>query len=423
MPLRWRLIALYGAILVAVLAFFAVGLAYRLRTSLVEALDRELDTRVRSLAGEIEIDGERWFVEDAGFLHDYRADAGRYFVAGDAAGAVSLRSPFASSFGVAQAPAAGVRDVALGGETFRELTIDVERSPDDAASGPAVVRIACGGSLRGVDAAISSIVTQLWIVGPLVLVLAMAGGLLLVSRALRPVRAALERERRFTADASHELRTPLAVIAGNVELAQARERPAAELQELFAEVAAATSRMRAIVDGLLLFARAEAGVPTIVRQRVDLAAIADETVRMQRPLAEARGVTVACENGSEVVLHGDPERLRQLVTNLVDNGIRYNRRGGTVTVRVGCDERGRAELVVDDTGIGMRAQDLPRVFERFFRADPARARAADGGAGSEGTGLGLAIAKWIVQAHGGEITVTSTEGRGSRFAVTLPRDA
>ncbi len=423
MPLRWRLIALYGAILLAVLLFFAVGLAWRLRSSLVEALDRELETRARSLVGEIEVDGGRWFVEDAGFLHDYRADAGRYFVAGDVAGGSSLRSPLAASLGVLLSPAPGARDVAFGSETFRELTIDVARSPDDAASGPGTMRIACGGTLDGVDAATWSIVTQLCIVGPLVLLLAMGGGFLLVSRALRPIRAALERERRFTADASHELRTPLAVIAGNVELAQSRERPVAELRELFTEVATATARMRAIVDGLLLFARAEAGAPTLARQRVDLAAIVEETVRLQRPLAQARSVTVTCETAGEVVLSGDAERLRQLVTNLVDNAIRYNRRGGTVTVRVARDERGRAELTVEDTGIGISEQDLPRVFERFWRADPARARAADGATDRGGTGLGLAIAKWIVQAHGGEIAVTSTEGSGSRFVVTLPIDA
>jgi heavy metal sensor kinase len=456
--LRWRLIALYGAILVAVIAFFGVALALRLRTSLVEALDRELAMRARSVFAEIEVRGERWLVEDESFLDDYRAETRRYFVAGDPRDLVSLRSPLAESLAVVPAAAPGARDVVLAGERFRELAVDVVRSAEDEVSAPANARIVCGASLAGVEAAVDSVIAQVWIVGPSVLVLAMAGGLLLVSRALRPIAAiaatarrigaddlteriavrgddelarlgrtlndtfarlqtAVERERNFTADASHELRTPLAVIAGNAELAHARERSADELRELFGDVAAAAARMRAIVDGLLLLARADAGALVPVRQRVSLAAIAHDVVRMQRAFAAARGVTATVDAAGDAVTEGDAERLRQVVANLVENAIRYNRKGGTVTVRVARDARGRCELAVEDTGIGMRDEDLPRVFERFVRLDPARARGDDGAGGA---GLGLAIAKSIVQAHGGEIAVTSELGVGSRFVVSLP---
>jgi signal transduction histidine kinase len=129
-------------------------------------------------------------------------------------------------------------------------------------------------------------------------------------------------------------------------------------------------------------------------------------------------VTVACD-ADEVVVNGDAERLRQLATNLLDNAIRYNRPGGSATVRVRGGGPGRAELVVEDTGIGIRTEHLGRVFERFFRADPARSR--EPGVGSAGgTGLGLAIAKSIAAAHGGSIAVTSEADQGTRFVVTLP---
>jgi heavy metal sensor kinase len=457
--LRWRLIALYGAILVAVLVFFAMALSWRLRASLVEALDRELAMRTRAIAAELEVDGERWFIEDAAVANDYRDDTRRWFVVADMAGRVMLRSGVASSLDARPAAVAGTREVVAGGQRFRELVVDVPWAAENGGSGPDTLRIACASPLAAVDAATSSVIAEVWFVGPVVLLLAMAGGFLLVSRALRPIgdiaatarritaddlsgriavrgddelarlsrtlndtfarlQTAVERERRFTADASHELRTPLAVIAGNVELAQGKDRPADELRELFAEVAAAASRMRATVDGLLLLARADAGAFPLERQPVSLRAIVRETVRLLQPLAAQRNVTVACD-ADEVVVNGDAERLRQLATNLLDNAIRYNRPGGSATVRVRGGGPGRAELVVEDTGIGIRTEHLGRVFERFFRADPARSR--EPGVGSAGgTGLGLAIAKSIAAAHGGSIAVTSEADQGTRFVVTLP---
>jgi signal transduction histidine kinase len=239
------------------------------------------------------------------------------------------------------------------------------------------------------------------------------------NRMMDRLENAFTAQRRFVADASHELRTPLAAIAGNAELARAEGRSPAELRELFGEVELAAARMRATVEGMLTLARADAGAVPEHREPVDLAAIAAEAVTLRRALAAARGVAIACADGGPGVVRGDPGQLRQLVGNLLDNAIRYNRPGGAATVRVRDVEVGRVELAVEDSGIGIAAKDLPRVFERFFRADAARAR-DDGEPDGHGTGLGLAIAKWIAEAHGGGIAVASAVGAGSTFTVTLP---
>jgi heavy metal sensor kinase len=293
----------------------------------------------------------------------------------------------------------------------------------------------------------------MWI-GPVVLIVSLAGGWMLVSRALRPMGAiartaeqiqatdlsrridirgsdelarlgktlndmlarlheSFDRQTRFTADASHELRTPLSVIAGNVELALKRPRPAEEYQDLLRDIGEAAERMTSTVEGLLTLARADAKSLPMRRDPVSLTVVADEVVRLCRPLAEKKGVTLSVESEGDVAVTADGERMRELVSNLVTNAIRYNRPQGKVTIRLR-RRGGRAEVAVDDTGIGIPAEDLPHIFERFYRVDKARSREEGG------SGLGLAIVKWIVDAHAGTISVTSEPGSGSRFVISLP---
>jgi len=464
--LRWRLIALYAAILGAVLAVFAFVLTQRLHEDLLAALDRELVMRARALAAELEFEPGRWFVESSSeLLADYRAGARHYFLAADDAGVVMVGSPSLPSPAPTFPTTLGSRELSLGGEHYREINLALSQPPDEEGSGaPIAVRVAVGTSLTGVESAMASMRAQLWTIGPAMLLLSMLGGFLLVARALRPIeditraaerisaadlsrridvrgtdelarlgrtlnaafarlQAAFERERRFTADASHELRTPLAVIAGNAELAQSRERSAPELRELFADVAAASAQMQKTVEDMLALARADSGVAALQRQRVSLAAVADAALRLQRPLSEQRAVTITSGASDHGFVRGDPALLRELVVNLLGNAIRYNRSGGSVTVRVRTDSANDCvALTVADTGIGIRAEDLPRVFDRFFRADAARSRGDDNGEDRGGAGLGLAIVKGIAEAHGGRVTVASELGVGSSFTVTLPLD-
>jgi heavy metal sensor kinase len=216
---------------------------------------------------------------------------------------------------------------------------------------------------------------------------------------------------RFTADASHELRSPLAAMRAAIEIALQKPRGSEEYRDTLATLGEQCERLTALVNGLLLLARADAGEVAIRREAVDLAALACDVAEMFDPLAEEGGIRLIAETAGPVTVAGDPSRLRQLVTNLVDNAVRFTEPGGKVTLRV--DGVGdRAILRVKDTGVGIPAEHLPHVFERFYQADAAR--------GSGGCGLGLSICRWIVKAHGGAMEAESGEGRGAEFAVTLP---
>lgn len=215
---------------------------------------------------------------------------------------------------------------------------------------------------------------------------------------------------RFTADASHELRSPLAAMRAAVEVVLQSPRGPEDYRNVLATLGEQCERLTALVNGLLLLARADAGEIAIRRESVDLSALTGDVIDMFDPLAEERGLRLIGVIGPTVIVSGDPSRLRQLVTNLVDNSIRFTEPGGSVTVRVRGDAD-RAQVVVADTGIGIPAEHLPHIFERFYQADASRAC---------GGGLGLSICRWIVKAHGGTIEARSGGG-GAEFVVTLPQ--
>ncbi len=236
---------------------------------------------------------------------------------------------------------------------------------------------------------------------------------LALNQAFDRLHQAVENERRFTADASHELRTPLATISAEIEWALTRPRTDDEYRRCLDTARRAAERMRRVVERLLTLAHADAGAAALQRAPVGLAPVVNDAVGIVKPLAEQKRVTIETHLDAAMVV-GDRDRLTDLATNLVSNAIRYNRDGGRVSVEV-WPEGDDACLRVTDTGTGISSDDLPRVFERFFRAD--KARTADSG----GAGLGLAIAKWIVEAHGGRIACTSTVGHGTEVLVRLPR--
>ena len=219
---------------------------------------------------------------------------------------------------------------------------------------------------------------------------------------------------RFVSDASHELRAPLTVIQANLELLEHRPGMSAAEREVAIQVAhAETARLVRLVADLLVLARADTGVP-MRHDAVDLDRIVVAVLDEARLLAPLRRIEI--ETLDPAVVAGDADRLKQLVLNLVENAIKYTPADGRITVairRVGAN----AEIELRDTGIGIPAADLPRVFERFYRADPARTRDAGG------TGLGLSIALWIARQHGGEITLASELGRGTVATVRLPLHA
>ncbi len=228
---------------------------------------------------------------------------------------------------------------------------------------------------------------------------------------LASLEEASRAQQRFVADASHELRAPLTVIQGNLEfLEQHPEIPAVERADVLGEVKHETFRLTRLVADLLALARADAGFG-IQRAFVDLDAVVLETFKTAQSLAH--GQTLKLDPFEPIQIVGDEDRLRQLVLILLDNAIKYTPAGGNVTLGLS-QHAGRAEIIIRDTGVGILSNDLPHVFERFYRADPARGRHPGG------TGLGLAIARWIVEQHSGIITMQSTPGDGTIVTVQLP---
>jgi two-component system OmpR family sensor kinase len=226
------------------------------------------------------------------------------------------------------------------------------------------------------------------------------------------LQEAFDRQARFTADASHELRTPLAVIRSQAELALLRPRSPEEYREALASCARASQRMAAIVEDLLILARADASRLELREQPVPLEAVVQEAVALIEPLAREKGLRLEAELAPATV-SGDAEALARVAGTLLSNAVAYNRANGSVRVTLAV-EGGEAVLSVEDSGVGIGAADLPHLFERFYRVGEDRSRATGG------TGLGLAICKAMVEAQGGTVSVTSEPGTGSTFRVRLP---
>lgn len=218
-------------------------------------------------------------------------------------------------------------------------------------------------------------------------------------------------QQRFVADVSHELRTPLTAIRGHLELIQRYGMDAESLEAVQDE----TERMARLVNDLLLLAKADYGGLSLNQTPLDLQDLLGDIYREAKVLARDRTLNLTIGDYDSVRINGDPDRMRQLLLNLVSNAIRFTPDGGAITLNLR-REAYEAVIEVRDTGIGMNDDDQRRVFDRFFQAETSRTRSV----GKEGTGLGLSIAKWIAEAHGGTICVTSAVGTGTRFTVTLP---
>jgi len=341
-----------------------------------------------------------------------------------------------------------------------------------AQNGQIVNVLQVGMSLEGLYMARQHFLWTLAALVPLALVLAGGGGWLLARRALRPVdqmtttarrieaehlaqrlegaevddelgrlartlnemlarlEATFAQVRRFSADASHELKTPLTVLRGEIEVALRNPRDPAEYQRVLGSVLEEVESMARLVDDLLLLSRADAGALRWDVVPVELDRLVEEVAKEGEILGRGKQVQVKIQALEPLVIPGDGQRLKQLLRNLVDNGVKYTPSGGQVTIALRAVRQeapggrgpgggqpaanGLAEIEVRDTGIGIDPEALPRIFERFYRVDPARSRETGG------AGLGLCIAKTIAEAHGGRIEVQSNPGAGSTFTLLLP---
>ena len=320
--------------------------------------------------------------------------------------------------------------------------------------GPAGSTILVGRSITREEAALADLRWSLVGAGGLVMIIGLLGGFALSQRVLRPIRlisetaraisasdlslridgsevkselgslartlnntfdrleSAFRRQTQFTADASHELRTPLAIIHSGSELALSRERTGQEYRQTIESNLRASRRMNALVDSLLLLARADADALPLEYCRFDLPQAAEDCITLLLPIARRRGISLSA-GGAAVQIEADRNHILRLMTNLIGNAIHYNRDGGSVKITVS-RESDLAVVKVSDTGNGIPQRDQPRIFQRFFRADKSR----NGQTG--GCGLGLAICKSITTAHGGDISFTSVPGSGTTFIVRLP---
>src|SRR5437660_2032195 len=355
-----------------------------------------------------------------------------------------------------------LQDLMIGREHFRARVLQAE-------VGGSTVSIVSMESLERERELLQDIrTTLLWVI-PNTLLIASAGGYFLARKALAPVvamseKAALmgaqnlherlpvlnprdelgylastfngllerlnhsfEQQRRFMADASHELRSPVSIIRGEAEVALSQVRSPEEYRESLAIALDEARRLSQIVDDLFTLARADAGEYPLRPRDFYLEELAADCVRAARTMTAARGITLTYEPDGEMPLHADEALVRRLAMNLLDNAIKYTPEGGRINVAC---ERAGAEysLMVRDSGPGIPVEAQQKIFERFFRLDPARTHSGRENSGAPetaasataGAGLGLAIARWIAEAHHGRLTLVRSDASGSVFAAYLP---
>jgi two-component system, OmpR family, sensor kinase len=467
MSIRLRLTLWYTIILAAVLILFGASLYYLLTFTLLNSIDRQLETAAQRLTASARVVpsftllGTLIDVPDLDIL----AGPGLYIQVYDSELKQIIRR--SGTLGEASLPLEQpVLAAAMRGETQIE-TRPVGGSRLRICTAPIVIDgqvegvVQVGTSLAQVEQTQRQLLAILAVGGVIAVAVSAGFGALLARVALRPIdvitqtalaishtedlsrrlemvgphdevgrlaatfnemlsrlEALFHTQRRFIADVSHELRTPLTAIQGNVDLLSrgAADDPEAR-QETVDTIQSEVARMSRLVSDLLLLAQADAGVKLKV-EPVEVDTLLLDVYRQARLMAN--GVEVRLGHEDQAVVMGDPDRLRQLLLNLVDNAIKYTPAGGRVTLSLDRNDEWVC-VSVADTGIGIPAEalepgpeGLPQIFQRFYRVDKARSRAQGG------TGLGLSIAHWIAKAHGGRIAVESVIGQGSRFTVWLP---
>jgi len=413
---RWRLVAWSGLTTLVVLGVLGIALYFSASRTLADNGIHQLDVRTGQIVDLLQNPRGRPGGPEYGFTFGGNS-SGTYAMAVDAQGNNLSRGglpaglPIMDSVSAAVAQGTDVRVAQVDALPIRAETQRVTTNLGDVYVQVIQDRTA---EVQTLD----TIIRVLLIGGGVVVLVAFGFGAIYARRALVPIReslesqrAALRRQREFAADASHELRTPLTVIRSSVEhLRRNRNAPSSPATaEALDDIEAEVGHLTALVEDLLLLARSDSGAITLARTPVDLGDVAADGAGALVKTAEARGVHLSLDPEPAIVT-GDSARLRQLVVILVDNAVRHTPRGGSVRVRVRTDAQ-EAVVEVEDDGPGIRPDDMPRVFERFWRAP---------GSTGGGTGLGLAIAKSIVDLHEGRITVTNRPEGGARFSVRLP---
>ena len=454
---RIRLTLWYAGVLALSLIAFALVIYYAAGSIFHERHDESLRSTVQTVASA--------YVEELGEAHS-QSQAGqivlaeitfpnRYVQFTDNTGKpiASSANLYGSTIAIPAPVLAEVRARGFSHATVNGLRIAVVPLSTDQPLGYAVV----AEPLSVVEDGLRQLRRDLYAGVSLVLLLASAGGYFLARKSLAPIASmnsqtqrisaenlsarldvtnsrdelgrlattindllarlehSFKEQQRFIADASHELRTPLAVLRGEAEVALDKTRSVAEYQQSLSLIQDEAERLSRIVEDLFILAREPINTHAALhKERVSLSDAVRDCARAAQVLAFRKGVRLKLQGESpSIALNGDEELIKRMILNLLDNAVKYTPQGGEISLAL-AQQNGTAEIVVRDTGIGIPEAAQPRVFDRFYRVDKARARAMGG------AGLGLSIAQWIAEVHGGDISVVSTPGHGSTFTVVLP---
>lgn len=443
--LRWKLLVWYACILLALTCIFGGLLFHSIRRLIERDVDGLLTNRGTALAGVmIPVGNGKFYTELTPEQFEYYSSEGpgaAYYAIWNAAGEiVDFSDP---TLQLSKPGEIGSRNR----DQFRELIL---RGPGDAW-------VLVGKDIGHERQQLKSLALVSIGVGSVAFLLMLLGGSFITSRALAPIERisrataavsgsnlstridltnmemelaglagtindafdrlelAFEQQTRFTADASHELRTPLSIILSHAELALKKSRSEDEYREALTVVLRSARRMKRVVEGLLTLARADAGRIQLQTERLDLLALVEEVCGMLEPIAAEKHISIHQQLAPAFVI-GDRERLSEAIINVLLNAVRYNQENGRIEVVLNI---GPSDVCLQfvDTGSGILADDIPHIFDRFYRADKSRTRNS-----IEGSGLGLAITKWIVESHGGSISCRGNEHGGSTFTIQLPSE-
>jgi len=469
--IRLQLMLWYTAVFAALLLFTGAFFYQHLEHSLEASLDSTLQVRAQQIAGGIVLTGGTVTVRDVtgdlpGFdanpndqrLSPVDVNNGALVRLLDAHGKLLHQTP---AFRALRVPAESVAQPLQGTAWQGTVTSSdgqevrlFSRALTENVQLFAVIQV--GESLVQLHTLLHKLVGELLVVGLLVLLACALGSYWLAARAFAPIQRlaataraikagdlrsrvtvptardevqylaltlnemidsldqAFSHQRRFVADASHELRTPVAVIRNKTDVALLGASTQQDYVTVLQGINAEAERLGNLISDLLALARGDEGRTQFERESVRLDLLAGAVAANGEPLAAERAITLEVQAPRPVTILGDEARLIQVVMNLLENAVRYTHPGGRVTVVVEA-RKNQARLAVRDTGIGIEPEHLPHIFERFYRADPARRHR-----GGSSSGLGLSIVEWVVRAHGGAVAVESQLGQGSCFTVTLP---
>ncbi|MBC7670985.1 MAG: HAMP domain-containing histidine kinase [Polaromonas sp.] len=411
--LRRRLTFWYAATLSLILILLGGGLYGVIHSQLAQQLDDSLRAATKELVRaarirEMEAASTRGAVVDA--VDELRIPDRSLYLLDSTGAPISPRSatPFIRRAARRAAAGASVSDeVDVGSE--HTLSLHAERFK--LQSGQTLVAVVAADRVELTDR-YAELIAAFGGAALAAIVLVAAGGYFLVQKATAPAERSMAYTRRFMADAAHELRTPIAVLRTRAEVALQQERSSEDYAAVLRGMEHEAQRLGRVVDDLLMLARADAGERPVERTRFFLDDMVLDAAQSVRTLAQAAGVTLTVDEFEATPIVGDARLVRELVVVLLDNAVKFTPAGGDVRVRVLPDPE--PTLTIVDNGCGMAAEQMPHVFERFYRGDASRAR---GG----GAGLGLSIAQWIASVHDARLLLASEPGRGTRATVTFPR--